>query len=545
MAGELERGREAFRTRRWADAHQWLDAAPRASRAPADWERLAECAYLIGLDDESAAAWESAYAAHLRAGDPAEAARCAFWLGLGLLMRGKGARANGWLSRGRTTIQDGGVADCAATGYLLVPAMLEALGSGDAAGARDMAVRAAGIGDRLGDPDLRALGTLGHGQALLALGRTTDGTAKLDEVMVAVTAGEVGPVTTGIVYCAVIVECMSALDLARATEWTSALSTWCDAQPDLVPYRGQCLVHRSQLQQAAGDWGDAADTADAACRRLTDPPHPALGLGYYQQGELHRLRGAFDEAETAYRRASQAGHQPLPGLALLALSRGADDSAATTIRRSLLEVRAAHERTALLGAAVEILTAADDLTGARQAADELAAMAAGSSSAVLHALSEHALGAVLLAEGDPASALGHLRAATATWRQAHLPYDLARSSVLVARCCERLGDLASAGLELDLAVDTFLRLGAQPDVDAVRAFAADPAAFAGRSANPLSEREREVLAQVAAGRTNREIASALVISEHTVGRHLENIFAKLAVSSRAAAAAYGVEHGLL
>lgn len=503
-------------------------------------------AYLTGRDDESATAWEGAFSAHRSGGDPAEAARCAFWLAFGLLMRGDMAQANGWFSRSRTTIENGRVADCSAAGYLLIPAMLEALGSGEAAAARDLAVKAAGIGDRLDDPDLRALGTLGHGQALLALGDVAGGTARLDEAMVAVTAGEVGPVTSGIVYCAVIVECMDAFDLARATEWTAALSSWCEGQPDLVPYRGQCLVHRSQLQQAAGNWGDAVLTADAACARLTDPPHPAVGLGHYQLGELHRLRGAFDEAEADYRRAGQAGFQPVPGLALLHLRRGAVSTAATMIRRSLLEVRAAHQRTRLLASAVEILVAAGDIVGAMQAADELTAMATGSRSAVLNALAEHAAGTVLLADDDPSTALAHLRAAATTWRQAHLPYELARTEVLLARCCAQLGDRASAQLELDIAVDTFLRLGARPDADAARAVAAEPARpMGGETANPLSAREREVLTQVAAGRTNREIAAALVISEHTVGRHLENIFVKLAVTSRAAAVAYAVEHRLL
>ena len=182
--------------------------------------------------------------------------------------------------------------------------------------ARDLAARAAEIGDRLGDSDLWALATLGHGQALIAIGDVAGGFAQLDTVMVSLSAGEVGPIAAGIVYCAVLLECMQLFDLKRAAEWTDALGAWCDAQPDLVPYRGQCLVHQSQLQQAAGDWPGAITSAEAACRRLTDPPHPALGLAHYQEGELRRLVGAFEQAEVDYRHASRHGYDPVPGLAL-------------------------------------------------------------------------------------------------------------------------------------------------------------------------------------------------------------------------------------
>jgi tetratricopeptide (TPR) repeat protein len=298
--------------RRWDEEFRSLSGSEHLGAS--DWERLAVAAHMIGEDDSSAAAWEAAHHRYLEAGDGPEAARCSFWLAFGLMMRGHMAQANGWLRRTQTIVEDGTV-DCTAAGYLLIPALIGELGAGNPSSARDMAVEAFSIGARLGDPDLRAFGTLGHGQALLALGQVDAGTAKLDEVMVSVTAGEVGPIASGIVYCAVILECVHLLDLARAAEWTAALSAWCDSQPGLVPYRGQCLVHRAQLQQAAGDWPEAAAIADAACRRLADPPHPALGLAHYQQGELHRLRGAFDEAEACYRRANQAGYQPVPGLA--------------------------------------------------------------------------------------------------------------------------------------------------------------------------------------------------------------------------------------
>jgi DNA-binding NarL/FixJ family response regulator len=549
MADRLESGRDAFARQAWAEAYQQFAVHSLDGLEATDLERLAVAAYLVGNDDESVAAWEAAHRRHAGAGDLAEAARCSFWLALSLMLRGQMAQAGGWLARTQGIVDDAGL-DCAATGYLLIPGLLGALDDGDATTARDMAVRATETGDRFDDPDLRAFATLGHGQALIALGDATAGTTRLDEVMVAVTAGEVGPITSGIVYCAVILECMRLFDLSRASEWTDALSAWCDAQPDLVPYRGQCLVHRAQLQQAAGDWAEAIMTVEAACQRLTDPPHPALGLAYYQEAELHRLVGAFDDAKVEYRQANRSGYQPMPGLALLELARGDADAAAATIRRALSETVGRLERPELLAAAVDILRAIGDLAGARTAADELAEIATGSTSELLHAMAAHATGTVLLTEGNPSLALTYLRAGAAAWQHLHMPYERARTSVLLGLSCAALGDRTSAALEFDAAHDTFSELGARPDLQRLRSFTAGlgvPTELHGRTnVDPsLSVREREVLAQVAAGKTNREIATQLVISQHTVGRHLENIFTKLGVTSRAAATAYAYEHKLL
>jgi DNA-binding NarL/FixJ family response regulator len=355
-------------------------------------------------------------------------------------------------------------------------------------------------------------------------------------------------VVTGIVYCAVIIECLRLHDIGRASEWTAALGDWCDGQPDLVPYRGQCLVHRSQLQQIAGRWSEALATAAAACRYLADPPHPAIGLAYYQEGELHRLRGDLDRAEADYREADRYGHDPVPGIALLRLARGERPSAVVTIGRALQEYRRPLERPALRAAAVEIRRAAGDSGGARAAAEELAAAAAGGPSAVLRAMAADALGTVLAGEGDVVAALAELRTAAAAWRSLGMPYEAARTAVAVGLACAAMGDGVAAALELGNARDAFTGLGARPDVervDALMSAGADGSgAPADRSAG-LSAREREILAGLAAGKTNREIAGTLVISQHTVGRHVESIFAKLGVTSRAAATAYAYQHGLL
>ena len=542
MRPVVDEARGAFARGAWRKACDALSAAAGGGPlAGEDFERLAVAAYLVGEDEVCAQAWQDAHRSALGAGDGATAARCAVLLSLCLFLNGQVARAGGWLARAERVLAEAGP-DCPASGYVLIPRLLGALGT-EPSLAEDLAVQAAEVGERFGDADLRALGVLGHGQALIAMGEVAEGIGRLDEVMVSVTSGEVGPVVRGIVYCAVIIECLRLHDIGRASEWTAALGDWCDAQPDLVPYRGQCLVHRSQLQQIAGRWSEAVTAAAAACRFLADPPQPAIGLAYYQAGELHRLRGDLERAEADYREASRSGYDPVPGIALAELARGDGPSAVVTIGRALQEYRKPLERPALLAAAVEIRRAAGERDGARAAAEELAAVAAGESSAVLQAMAAHALGTVLAGEGDVVTALAELRTAAAAWQSLGMPYEAARTAVAVGLACEAMGDGVAAALELGNARDTFIELGARPDVERLDVLMS-LGAPTDRGAR-LSAREREVLAALAAGLTNREIAETLMISQHTVGRHVESIFAKLGVTSRAAATSHAYEHGLL
>jgi DNA-binding CsgD family transcriptional regulator len=299
-------------------------------------------------------------------------------------------------------------------------------------------------------------------------------------------------------------------------------------------------VHQSQLQQAVGDWPGAVATVTGARARLSDPPHPALGLAYYQEGELRRLRGEIDVAAEAYRQASSAGYEPMPGLALLELQRGNARAAAMSVRRALGEANQPFRRPGLLAAAVEICVGVGDAAAAIEAATELASIAARSSSPVLGAMADQATGAAQLASGETTDALVHLRAASAVWQRLNLPYEAARSAVLVGCACAASGDSISAAMEYDNARATFESLGAGPDVQRARELAGEPAAK-----GALSARELDVLGLVAKGKTSREIASTLTISEHTVRRHIENTFAKLGVNSRAAAIAYAYEHDLM
>ena len=543
-ASALDLGRDAFRRHAWASASDQLATA--AERTPldvADLELLAVAAYLAGRDDASAAAWEQAHHEHLRRGDPAGAARCGFWLALAMIMRGEMARGGGWVARAQRLVEDARL-DGPERGFLMLPAAFATLLEGGAAAAYAIFEQAVAIGERFAEPDLVALARHGLGQALLLRGDTAAGLALLDEVMTAITAGEVGPITSGLIYCAVIETCQDIYDLRRAHEWTAALSDWCAAQPELVPYRGQCLVHRSEVMQQAGEWPDAMQEARLACQRLSTPTvHPALGRAMYQLAELYRLCGQAVEAEAAYRRAGECGHYPQPGLALLRVTQGRVDAAAVAIRGAAEQVTDRMARARVLSAYVEIVLATDDVGAARTAADELTVIAGDIGAPLLLAMAAHARGAVLLAEGDARGALDALREADAGWRSLQARYEGARTRVLVGMARSRLGDDDTAQLELDGARAVFVGLGATPDVELLDRMTAAPR----RDPNPggLSPRELEVLRLVATGRTNHAIAVELVLSEKTVARHVSNIFAKLDLRSRSAATAYAYEHGLV
>lgn len=502
---------------------------------------MAEAAYLIGHDGESAKAWARAYAEHAANGDARHAARSAFWLAFTQLNRGEFAQAGGWLARLQRVVEEQG-GDCLEHGYLLGFAGMQRMFQGEPEASLALFGQAAEISRRYADPDCLTLSQLGEGQSLIALGKTAEGSALLDEAMVAVTSEASSPIVTGFVYCAAIALCQQLCDLRRAREWTGALTEWCAAHPELVPYRGQCLVHRAELFQHQGAWPEAMDEVLLACDRLSNPtPQPALGAALYLRGELHRLRGELSEAEDAYRNASARGHEPQPGFALLLLAQGHIDAAVAAIRRVVEQTPDPGPRSRLQAAHVEIALAAGISSEARTAADDLNEVASRLDSAFLDAVSARAMGAVLLHNDDAAGACRMLAEALSGFTHLETRYEAARTQILLGLAYREVGDLATCELELSAARATLEAIGAHPDVvrvDKVRGSAATA------GSGGLTERELEVLRLVASGKTNEEIASALVVSKHTVRRHLQNIFAKVGVKSRSAATAYAFRHDL-
>lgn len=542
----LALGRQAYSRRLWRQAFDLFSAADRAcTLAPEDLEQLGEAAYLVGDESQAIGAWTRAQSGFIERAEPMRAAQVGFWLSLSLMLAGKGAQSSGWLSRSQRLISDCSPR-CAVHGRLQVLTGLFSMFKGDAEGALEALQEATSLAARFGDADLLAVSVLSHGQALIQMQRIDEGVALLDEAMVAVTSGEVKPIIAGIIYCAVILTCERVYDLHRAHEWTVALDEWCRAQSELVTYRGQCLVHRSELMQFKGDWVAARAEAQRAYALLSGRSEAFAGRALYQQAELHRLAGELSQAEKCYREAGGRGFEPQPGASLLRLAQGDIKAAAASIRHvdseagSRQSPGAALQRVRILEPLVEIMLAAEDLVSARTAAEELARIAGHRDVPYLKAHAAQASGAVQLASGDPKGALLCLREAWTLWQQLEAPYEAAKARVLIARACALEGDADTAKRHLEAAAAAFERLGANVELSRLHAGVGK-----GGCAVTLSGRERQVLSLIAAGKSNRQIASQLGISAHTVARHVSNIFHKIDVGSRTAASAFAFEHGLV
>ncbi|HEU0238595.1 MAG TPA: response regulator transcription factor [Micromonosporaceae bacterium] len=543
MTGELlERGRTAYERRAWHECWTTLREADSACPLEApDLVMLAVSGYLVGEDESGIDALARAHARYLDVGDYRRATRCGFYLSFLLGATNEPARSNAWAARVRALVEQHQL-DGAEPALLDAYAAHVALESGDVAGALDAAERAVRIGRDTGDAELRTLGLLTTAHARIHLGHAAAATACIDEVMLAVSGAELSPPVAGVVYCSVIAACFRSHDVARAREWTAALTNWCDVQTGLVPYRGVCLVHRAELMTLSGNWADAQLEI---ARAREQARHPAIGEAFYRQGELHRLRGEFADAEAAYRQANAWGRQPEPGLVRLRAAQGRLAAATVTVRRLQTEIKDPGVRPDVLAACVDIAVRVPDIELARAAAAELDDIAVAATSPLLRALAARADGQVALADGRAANGLSALRSSWRAWQNLDMPYEAAVTRVLIGECLAAQGDADAAAMEYDAARWWFEQLGAQPDLDRATALAQPAREASDRPANGLTDRELQVLRLVAAGGTNRAIAGELFLSEKTVARHISNIFTKLGVSSRAAATAYAYDHDLV
>ncbi len=536
---DLDRARQAYERREWVTAYEALSDADTSALNADDFARLAMAAYLVGRRNDCIQALQRAYQAHLDQGEVLPAVRCGFWLAHALLMGGEAAVGGGWVARCQRLLEDVDE-DVVERGYLLIHAMFQNVFSGGFEEAYRLSLEIADYGHRFGDPDLIANGLNAQGRMLLYSGRVPEGLALLDEAMVGISTGDVSPVFAGEIYCSLIEACQEASDYGRAAEWTSALTAWIDTQPGLVPFTGQCAVHRGQIMRVRGAFVAAVEEFRRATERYVaaDTPAPA-GLAMGECGEVLRILGDLPAAEAAYERAVGFGYEAQPGRSLLWLDRGRQAAAVAAVNRLLAEPQDPVHRSQLLPGAVEVLLSAGEVEQASAVARELGEIADAFGCAALRAMSAYARGRTQLAGGQAELAVPELRRAMAGWRSLDAPYEAARARLQLGLALRVLADEESATAEIAAARATFGTLGAVPaEREAARLLG---------TAHPsgLTDREVEVLRLVARGSSNPEIATTLVLSEKTVARHLSNIFTKLDVGSRTAAAAFAFDNGLV
>lgn len=532
---EIVQAREAAAQRVWDRAFDLFKAAQSLSPLCAeDLETYANAAYLTGNFDIAVDARARQHQLHLEDGDIPGAVRAGCWTAFILINSGQPSQAGGWFARSSRLAAD--MADDAPEqGHLLLLTAFRQVAMEDAFDdAITNARKALELGRVASDEDLIALSLNVSARALIRSGEAEAGLAQLDEAMAAVVSGALSPPVAGTVYCSLIDACDEIVEIRRATEWTDALSRWCERQEGMVAFTGQCLTHRAEVLRHQGELDAAAAAARDACARFEGAAEMQLSGGaWYQLGEVLRIRGESTGAEGAYRRAAERGHQPHPGLALLWLAQGKIAAAETAMRRLDAEWTGSTRRLRMLPALAEVMLAVGDVDAADRAANELGELAEMFGTDALVAYAAQAGGAVSLAKGLHDQALVSLRTATEMWRSLGVVYEQARSQLLVGQVCRDLGDSETASLEIDAARRAASRIGVSTLSSKTP------------NAHGLTTRELEVLRLVASGLTNREVAEELYISVKTVDRHVASILKKLGVPSRTAATAFAYEHGLI
>ena len=535
----IDRARAAIERRSWPEAYESFLVLEPSGLTPSDWDGYADAAWWTGRIGESIAARQKAYTGYAEAGDDRRAAWMSARLCIEHFVRDEPAVGAGWFARTQRHAKN--LPDCVELGFA---ALLEAnvqRFTGDPETALPLIERATEIAQRFGDRDLLGMAIHTQGLILIGHGRSAEGVALLDEAMTSVVAGEVSDYFTGAIYCNVIGACLEIADVRRAAEWGEAARRWSESIPPESLYPGMCRINRAQIASLRGAWSEAEAESVRATGELMEFSPQMAAEALYETGDVRRRRGDLAGAEEAFERAHELGFEPQPGLALLRLAQGKADAALTALRTAVMGASGNRlHKARLQWALAETALAAGDLDSAGTAADELDSLAGDSDAPVLAASATTVRGSVLLAQSDVPGAVASLRRASALWHELKLPYEAARTRMLYGLALRAVGDEDGARLELRAALGAFERLGAPGDAARASDLMGGPAALPGG----LTAREAEVLRLVASGKTNRDIAVELVISEHTVARHLQNMFAKLGVTSRSAATAFAYEHDL-
>ena len=517
--------------------YRTLQAAGEGHSLPADDMRLlADAAWWLGMISECLGLTETLHQRYLAEGRVDRAALHAIDLGGLWFMRGEHALASGWLSRGRRLLE--GQPRGPAHGYL---AYLEISGALEeqrldeaTAGARDLQR----LGAELGDETFTALGLLCEGLAEIRRGHLRNGFGLLDEAMLPVVAERVSPDWAGHIYCTIVTTCIDLMDVSRAREWARNTERWVEQFSDAVMFVGVCRAHRVQLLAIEGAWTAAEGEAAQVTADLADMNVAAVAEVEYQLGEMCRIRGVPGRASAHFARAAQLGRDPQPGAALLQLSAG--EAVGCVVR---------GQRGGRRGRCQPVLGCqAAARPGADRARDRSPPVGGGGSGPAradpgdLQDARLRGLGRRGPWRGAPRRwTSGQGGAAAGARRRQHrtlgATYDAAVADTLLGAAHRALGDDESARRCADAANAVFVRLGVPPVVAAVPTEQALPGG--------LTRREVEVLMKIATGSSNREAAAVLHISEATVRRHLANIFVKLKVESRTAAAAWAHDHGLV
>ena len=550
----IDAGRAALARGDWEQAKRAFDAALATEETGEALEGLGLAAWWLDLADIVFDARERAYRIYHQQSNRTAAARVAVWLAWDTsAFRGEHAIATGWLQRARRLLDDQPAT--AEHAWLALRSGVSALlHDGNPEEAATLAAKAISVGDAIGSSDYAVAGRALHGYAEITAGRVAEGLRTLDEVSASVLAGEVKDyVLTGLACCYLIAACDRIRDYDRATQWCDRLKESCKKW-GLRPLFAVCRTQYASVCMWRGAWDEAERELSAATDELAACRPAMTGEGFARLGELRRRQGKLDEAMALFDR---AGAHPMASLgrAMVAFDRGDHKAAAELVDRYLrkLPLQNRTER----AAGLELLSRAQielgDGVDAQKALEELRDIAARAQTDPLRASASLAAGVVFARSGDPASARRHLEDAVDLFQKGGAPFETARARVELARVLGRLGRLEPAVEEAQRAIDDFVQLHADLELSRARDVLENlrtekstaPQPVSGNQRGGLTVRELEVLRLISIGLGNHAIAQRLFISEHTVHRHVANMLTKLNVSSRSAAVAQVVRHGVL